>query len=85
MENTRKEKWKFQDVFEEDQDKLILKINVEVKGESFDKGYSFTENKELNGVNFHKYRYLDLSLLINDNDNKKLPKIVGFYPSQKDD
>lgn len=74
-----REKRKFKDVFNEDGENLVLLIDANVKGEDFNKDYKFTEEQKLNSVNFHKYRYLDLAVEIEEG---VLPKIMGFYPAE---
>lgn len=71
----------FRDIFSEDKNEVLtLVCDVEVKGKNFPKGYTFTPKDELAGVNFHKYRYLDLAVEdIADSDRIRL---VGFYPAK---
>ncbi len=55
---------KFGDIFEEDSSKqsLTLLVDVKVRGEVFRKGTSFTSPTGLGGVDFHKFRYLDVGV-----------------------
>ncbi len=77
-----KERKTFRDIFEENsKEELALLFDVEVKGEKFKKGHKFTASDDLAGVNFHKYRYLDLAVE-QDPENGVL-KLLGFYPAQK--
>lgn len=78
----QKERRKFREIFSENDNKeLTLLFPVEVKGEKFPKGYTFCATDELNGINFHKYRYLDLAA-VKEEGNEEL-KLVGFFPSTK--
>jgi hypothetical protein len=71
---------KFKEIFDENSnEELTLLFDVEVKGVRFKKGYTFCSDDELGGVNFHKYRYLDLAVIVK-NEGAEL-EIVGFYPS----
>lgn len=79
MDKMRK---KFRDIFQEnDKEELELLHDVEVKGEKFSKGDKFSLQDELGGVNFHKYRYLDLA--VETIDSGKRLRLVGFYPAKK--
>ncbi|MBP5993897.1 MAG: hypothetical protein KA731_03225 [Candidatus Moranbacteria bacterium] len=73
------EKMKFREIFRENEsEELTLIFPVEVKGKKFDKGHTFCATDELGGVNFHKYRYLDLAV-VKEEGNDTI-KILGFFP-----
>lgn len=75
-----KEKRKFRDIFKEDKDeKLTLLSNIIVKGEKFTKDQVFALNETIGGVDFHKFRYLDLAVEVGQDG---VLTIVGFYPSE---
>ena len=75
-----KERKKFKDIFEEDKNELLtLLLDVKIKGKLFNKNYSFTAKDELAGVNFHKYRYLDLAV---EKGEDEIFEILGFYPAE---
>ncbi len=73
------ERKKFRDVFSENKDdSLTLLIDVRIKKEDFSKGISFTDHDGLAGVDFHKFRYLDLGGKTTDG----VFEILGFYPEE---
>ncbi|MDA8611335.1 hypothetical protein N9L18_00520 [Candidatus Pacebacteria bacterium] len=75
-----KQKKKFRDIFQEDKDeKLKTIVPVKVKGEDYPKDYIFTANDKLGGINFHKYRYLDLAVIPEESGDRL--EIVGFFPA----
>lgn len=77
-----KERKKFRDIFSENEnEELTLLFSIDVKGKKFPKGYTFSVGEELNGVNFHKYRYLDLAA-DKEADSDEL-KLLGFFPGTK--
>lgn len=74
-----KERKKFREIFQENEkEELTLLFPIEVKGEKFSKDYTFGTDDKLGGVNFHKYRYLDLAVVKEEGSDEL--KIVGFYP-----
>jgi hypothetical protein len=76
-----KERKKFRDVFKEDKDeKLTLLNDIVVKGERFSKEQIFALDEPIGGVNFHKYRYLDLAVEVGEGG---VLTIVGFYSTEK--
>jgi hypothetical protein len=79
MEGNKTRK-KFREIFNENSnEELKLLFDIDVKGKKYSKGHTVCIDDELGGVNFHKYRYLDLAV-IEDNDTDEIA-IVGFYPS----
>lgn len=76
-----KERKKFRDIFKEDKDEtLTLLRDIIVKGEKFTKDQIFALNETIAGVDFHKYRYLDLAVEVGTDG---VLTIVGFYSSEK--
>jgi len=72
------ERKKFRDVFKESPEgNLSLLIKVKVKEEVFDKDVSFGSGERLGGVDFHKFRYLDIA---GKTDGQGVFEILGFYP-----
>lgn len=58
------ERKKFREVFQEDAktESLSLLFDIKVKGTLYPKGTSFSSPAGLGGVDFHKFRYLDVAL-----------------------
>ncbi len=70
---------KFRDIFrEEEKECLCLRVDIKVNDQDFKKGTCFDLNQLIAGVNFHKFRYLDLAI----DEESGVSKIVGFYPAE---
>ncbi len=70
------ERFKFRDVFQENSDgSLAPKRQIHVNGISFGPGVSFQKGVAYGGIDFHLYKYWDIS---GKEDNGVLT-IEGFY------
>ena len=69
---------KFVEIFKEKGDTLTLLMDVKVKEQSFKKGKSFTDKEGLAGVDFHKFRYLDIA----GKETGGVFEITGFFPQE---
>ena len=73
-----KVKMKFLDIFnEEKNDVLVTKENIKVVGSNtlIEKDSRFSNGEKIEGIDFHILRYLDLVVVLEDNNT--VYKIVG--------
>lgn len=70
---------KFREVFKEEGETLTLLIKIKIEEKVFNQGASFTAKEGLEGINFHRLRYLDIG---GEMTADNAFEIKGFYPQQ---
>jgi len=72
-------RYKFLDIFQENPDgSLSPKRAININGITFDRGVSFSPGVSFGGVDFHRFKYLDVAA----EEQNGVLVVKGFYKQQ---